>query len=56
MKLAILVGVSDYQHCSSLNACKNDIEIMKSIFELLEKFDDICVITNSPKAFEAKKY
>lgn len=28
---------------------------MKCIFERLEKFEDICVIDNSPKAFEAKK-
>lgn len=55
MKLAIIIGVSEYQHCQSLNACDNDIKLMRSIFERLEKFEDICVIDNSPKAFEAKK-
>lgn len=55
MKLAIIVGISDYQNCSSLNACKNDAEVMKGVFERLGKFDDICVISDSPKAFEAKQ-
>jgi len=55
MKLAIIIGVSDYQNCSSLNACKNDAEVMKGVFERLGKFDDICVISDSPKAFEAKQ-
>ncbi|QUI70957.1 caspase family protein [Pseudoalteromonas sp. M8] len=55
MKLAIVVGVSDYQNCSSLSACKNDAEVMKGVFERLGKFDDICVVSDSPKAFEAKQ-
>ncbi|WP_352259814.1 caspase family protein [Psychrobacter sp. TB55-MNA-CIBAN-0194] len=54
MKLAVIIGVSEYQHCESLAACNNDIELIKNIFEKLDKFDDICVIDQSPKAFEAK--
>ncbi len=55
MKLAIIIGVSEYESCDSLTACKNDVVMMKGIFEHLEKFEDICVIADSPKGIVAKK-
>ena len=55
MNLAIIIGVSSYDHCNTLEACSNDVAIMKIVLEKLDKFDDICVISNSPKAYEAKQ-
>lgn len=55
MKLAIIVGVSSYQNCSSLEACRNDVSVMGSVLNQLNKFDDICEISGSPKAYEAKQ-
>jgi len=55
MNLAIIVGVSDYENYSTLKACDNDILIMKNTLEKLNKYEDICYISNSPKAHEVKK-
>lgn len=55
MKLAIIIGVSEYQHCNPLPACNNDIALMENIFKKLDKFEDICVIDNSPTGLEGKK-
>ncbi|ELL4670383.1 caspase family protein [Vibrio fluvialis] len=55
MNLAILIGVSQYENCSDLSACGNDVEIMSNIITQLDKYDDVCVISNSPKAYEAKQ-
>ena len=55
MNLAIIIGVSQYDNGNPLEACDNDIDIMKNISEKLNKFDDICYISNSPKAYEAKQ-
>jgi len=54
MNLAILIGVSDYDHQNSLVACKGDIKVMGHVVEKLNKFDDICVISDSPRAQDAK--
>ena len=57
MNLAIIVGVSNYDSKSypTLEACDNDILIMKDTLEKLNKYDDICYISNSPKAHEVKQ-
>jgi len=55
MNLAIIVGVSEYENYANLKACDNDITIMKNTLEKLNKYDDICYISNSPKAYEVKK-
>ena len=55
MNLAIIVGVSEYENYSTLKACDNDILIMKNTLEKLNKYEDICYISNSPKAHEVKK-
>jgi hypothetical protein len=54
-KLAIIIGVSEYLYCNSLTACENDAGIIYGIFQSLNKFDEICLISESPKALEAKK-
>lgn len=55
MNLAIIIGVSEYTNYDTLKACDNDIEIMKNTLEKLNKYEDICYISNSPKAHEVKK-
>lgn len=55
MKLAIIFGVSEYQNCSSLKACQNDVDLVNEIFRRLEKFDDMCFLAGNVKAFEAKQ-
>jgi hypothetical protein len=57
MNLAIVIGVSNYdsKNYPTLEACDNDILIMKDTLEKLNKYDDICYISNSPKAHEVKQ-
>lgn len=50
MKIAILVGVSKYDNLTELNACKNDVNIMKLLLDNTNEYDDILFIdekTNS---------
>jgi hypothetical protein len=54
MKLAIVVGVCDYQYEKILTACKSDAFIIKTVFEKMQKFDDICYMS-SPKSQDAKR-
>lgn len=55
MNLAIIIGVSTYDHCDNLKACDNDIKVMNNVLLKLDKFDDICEIHDSPKAHDAKR-
>lgn len=55
MNLAILIGVSHYDNCNDLDACDNDVEIMGNILNRLDRYDDICIISNSPTGYEAKQ-
>lgn len=55
MNLAILIGISDYDHCNQLTACNNDVTTFKSVLERLNKFDDICIISKASNAYEAKQ-
>jgi len=54
MNLEILIGVSNYNNAGNLPACKNDINLMHQALESLGKFNDICKISDSPTAREAK--
>jgi hypothetical protein len=55
LKLAIVIGVSNYLFEHSLIACKKDADLIKVIFERLHKFDDICFLNDSPKGKDAKQ-
>lgn len=55
MNLAILVGVSEYDHCDNLPACDNDLKVMNKTLHKLNKFEEICVLPDSPKAIEVKQ-
>jgi hypothetical protein len=57
MKLAIIIGVSEYQHDNfdNLDACKKDAELFRDILSDVSSIDDFLFINNVAKAFEAKK-
>lgn len=53
MRIAFLIGVSDYEKLNSLRATENDVVLMQSIIKSLDKYDEIYVIkdkdTNSKR-------
>jgi len=57
MKLAIIIGVSEYQHddFENLDACKNDAELFKDVISDMSNIDDVLFINQGVKAYEAKK-
>lgn len=44
MKIAFLLGVSNYNSLSSLPACKNDINLVQAIMNSINEYDEICVV------------
>ncbi len=54
-KIALLIGVSDYQNENNLPPCQKDIELMHAIVAGSEKYDDVLLLDNSPKSSEAKE-
>jgi hypothetical protein len=55
MKLAIIIGVSQYLNATTLDACKNDAALFHVILEKIKKLDDILFLGDSPNGHEAKK-
>lgn len=56
MKLAIILGQSDYQNTTKLPACKNDLVTMNKIVQARSDFDQILLIDDSIKlASDAKQ-
>ncbi|MDD1795162.1 caspase family protein [Enterovibrio sp. ZSDZ42] len=53
-KLAMLIGVSDYENEASLEPCSRDLDLMSSIINLTEKYDDCLILNNSPNSSSAK--
>lgn len=56
MKLAVIIGVSEYQYddFENLDACKNDAELFKNVLSDVTKIDDVLFINKGEKAYEAK--
>ena len=54
MNLAIVIGVSHYQHCPSLSACDHDTNLVLELLKRIGRIDDFCVLNNSPSARDAK--
>lgn len=46
MKVAILIGVVEFDSYSNLNGCKNDVDAVKDIIEASKNFDEIKVYDN----------
>jgi hypothetical protein len=55
MKLAIIIGVSNYLNATVLDACQNDVSLFHEILKKIKKLDDILFLGNSPNGHEAKK-
>ena len=57
MKLAVIIGVSEYQYddFENLDACKNDAELFKNVLSDVAKIEDVLFINKDAKAYEAKK-
>jgi len=53
-KIAILVGVANYDDETSLPPCDKDLVMMTSIIRNTNKFDEWLVVGNSPKGGDAK--
>ncbi len=53
-KLALLIGVSDYENETSLEPCSRDLDLMSSIINSTGKYDDCLILNNSPHSSEAK--
>ncbi len=53
-KIAILVGVSNYQNTSPLPPCDNDLQLMTAIVKASGAFDDLILLDNSPISIHAK--
>ncbi|EGR3503281.1 caspase family protein [Vibrio parahaemolyticus] len=53
-KLAMLIGVSNYDNEASLEPCSRDLELMSSIINLTQKYDDCLLLNESPNSTEAK--
>jgi len=53
-KIAILVGVSRYDHENALPPCENDLRMVTDIIKSTNKYDDYIVIGKSPKGSDAK--
>lgn len=47
MKVALLLGVSEYQNLKDLPACKTDISVMKQLLDLTGNYDDILPIEST---------
>ncbi|WP_312751060.1 caspase family protein [Psychrobacter sanguinis] len=54
MRLAIVIGISEYDNSNNLAACKNDAILINDILKKLNKFDDICTIIGRCEAKSAK--
>lgn len=54
MKIAILIGVSEYASQSKLSACKNDVRLVKSILDLSGEYTSILFIDSDTNTRQVK--
>ncbi|MDS0533104.1 caspase family protein [Klebsiella quasipneumoniae] len=55
MKLAVLIGVSEYTSQTNLSACKNDVSLVKTILDLSGEYTNILFIDNDTNTRQVKK-
>lgn len=53
-KIALLIGISEYNNVRNLAPCQRDIELMHAIISESNKYEDILVLKNNPQSLEAK--
>ena len=49
MNLAIIIGISEYQHITPLKACKNDAILFRNVLKKIKNTDDILFLGDSPQ-------
>ncbi|HAV8844772.1 TPA: caspase family protein, partial [Escherichia coli] len=54
MKLAILIGVSDYNSQQNLPASKNDVKLIKSMLDFSDGYDDLLYIDTETNTRQIK--
>lgn len=54
MKLAVLIGVSDYTSQPQLSASKNDVKLVKSMLDLSGEYEDVLYIANDTYTRQVK--
>ncbi|VAL40817.1 Uncharacterized protein containing caspase domain [Enterobacter kobei] len=54
MKLAVLIGVSDYNSQQNLSASKNDVKLIKSMLDLSDEYTDILYIDSDTNTRQVK--
>ena len=52
-KIALLIGVSNYENENDLPPCEADIALMSDIIEKSGKYDDKLILKDSPKSIDA---
>lgn len=55
MRIAILIGITEYENCNNLPGCSNDIKAVGQLLETSGEFDEIKLFKNNVKGFELKK-
>jgi Caspase domain len=54
-KIALLVGISDYQNLTKLPPCDEDLSLMSELIRNTGKYDEVVVVDGSPKSDRAKE-
>ena len=55
MKIACLLGISKYDNCSDLPACKNDVELMKTLLEATDEYEQVLKIDGNRSSSKIKQ-
>ena len=55
MKIAIVIGVSEYDNLSNLYACKNDSNLMNILLESTGEYDDILLVNKETNSVNIKE-
>ena len=54
-KIALLVGISDYQNFPKLPPCEEDLSLMSELIHNTGKYDEVVLLDGSPKSNRAKE-
>lgn len=55
MKVACILGVSNYKNCTSLPGCDNDVDLIRELLEATDEYEEICLIDGSQKSVFVKQ-
>ena len=55
MKIACLLGVSDYKNCTPLPGCINDLELMEKLLHATGEYTEVCRIDGNQPSVQVKQ-